>query len=62
MNNSNDWGKKSIQDIEVCKFQQYLFSFKAYSSNQNYIYFNLLPTKIDENIVFVTIGCYIFNH
>ena len=31
----------------------YLFSLKAYSSNQNYIFFNLLPIKIDENIVFV---------
>ena len=49
-------GRKVLKIYEICNFQHYI---SIYSSNKNYIYFNLLPTIINESNVFVIIRCYI---
>ena len=44
--------RKVLKIYEICNFQHYI---SIYSSNKNYIYFNLLPTRNNESNFFVII-------
>ena len=50
-------GRKVLKIHEICNFQLYLKIILPIKIT--YTYFNLLPTKINESIVFVIIRCYI---